>query len=145
MKNKSRLGREEFELEMVLEQEKAEDEQRRLKRETIEIEAKQKKIKEKEALIDELMFSTEDASKIVDEYAKQAEKTREEAKTLPVAKTHTEFSTGVKFGQQATFLPVPKLEEGPAYAYEQPKLIFDGPQAPTLCDVENSGYIRHIR
>lgn len=145
MKNKSRLGREEFELEMVLEQEKMEDEHRRNERATIEKESKIKKLKEKEALIDELMFSNEDASKIVDVFAKQAEKTREEAKQLPTVKLQTEFSTGVKFGQQATFLPLPKMEEGPLYVYEAPRIAFDGPPAPSLPEVEKNGYIRHIR
>lgn len=132
-------------MDKVLEIEKTEDEHRRLKREATETEAKQKKIIEKEALIDELMFSHENASKIVGDYAKQAEKTREESMTLPIPKTQSEFSTGVKFGQQATFLPLPKIEEGPSYVYEPPKLVFDGPIVPTLNDVENSGYIRHIR
>lgn len=145
MKNRTRLGRDEIELEIVLENEKAEEEQRRIERENIEKEARAKKQKEKEALIDELMFSTEDASKIVDEFAKQAEKTREEAKQLPVIKPQTEFSTGVKFGQQSQFIPVPKVEEGPLFEYEEMKLLFDGPLAPTQAEVETNGYIRHIR
>lgn len=145
MKNKSRLGREEYELELVLEQEKAEDEERRLEREAIENDAKKKKLKEKEALIDELMFSYEDASQIVEGYAKQAEKIREEAKALPAAKPQTEFSTGVKFGQQAQFLPLPKLEEGPLYTYEPPILTVAGPEVPDMIDIECQGYTRHIR
>lgn len=145
LKNKSRLGREEYELEMVLEQEKLEDDQRRMERVTTENDAKKKKIKEKEALIDELMFSYEDASKIVDGYAKQAEKTREEAKVLPPTKVQPEFSTGVKFGQPAQFLPLPKFEEGPLYVYEPPTIIFDGPIVPPLSEVETKGYTRYIR
>lgn len=145
LKNKKRLGHEECELEMVLKQEKLEDTQRRNERENIEKDAKLKKIKEKEALIDELMFSNEDASKILDGYAKQAEKTREEAKQLPVVKLQSEFSTGVKFGQQSHFLPLPKTEEGPLYVYEELKLAFDGPLPPSLTDIESNGYIRHIR
>lgn len=145
MKNKSRLGREEIELEIVLEQEKLDEEQRRTERENIVKDAKIRKAKEKEALIDELMFSHEDASKIVDVFAKQAEKTREEAKKLPEVKLQTEFSTGVKFGQQLQFLPVPKFEEGPIYIHEELVLSFDGPQAPTLAEVESKGYVRNIR
>lgn len=145
MKNRTRMGRDEIELELVLEHEKMEDEQRRTERENIVKDAKIKKLKEKEALIDELMFSNEDASKIVDGYAKQAEKTREEAKQLPAAKSQTEFSTGVKFGQQSQFMPVLKIEEGPKYVYEELKLLFDGPQAPSLAEVESKGYVRHIR
>lgn len=145
MKNKSRVGRDEQELLLVLEQEKIENEQRRIEREAIERDAMKKKLKEKEALIDELMFSYEDASKIVDGYAKQAEKTREEAKILPAAKSQVEFSTGVKFGQPAQFLPVPKLEEGPVYVYESPTIITDGPPPPSLTEIEANGYTQHIR
>lgn len=144
-KNKTRLGREEYELELELEREKEEDEQRRIERETIENEAKKKKMKEKEALIDELMFSYEDASNIVKGYAENVEKLREEEKALPVAKKQTEFSTGVKFGQQSHFLPVPKIEEGPLYTYESPVIIVDGPIAPDMIDIECRGYTRHVR
>lgn len=103
---------------------------------------KKRQIKEKEALIDELMSSHVDAATIVSDYAKQAEKIREEAKVVPVTKN--EFSTGVKFGQQA-FLPVPKLEEGPLYVYKKPTLISDGPQPPKPEDIETKGYINFLR
>ncbi|XP_055324290.1 CDK-activating kinase assembly factor MAT1 isoform X2 [Sitodiplosis mosellana] len=144
-KNKTRLGREEYELELELEREKEEDDQRRIERETIENEAKKKKLKEKEALIDELMFSYEDASSIVKGYAENVEKLREEEKTLPVIKKQSEFSTGVKFGQQSHFLPVPKIEEGPLFSYEQPVMVVDGPIAPDMIEIECKGYTRHVR
>lgn len=144
-KNKSRMGREELELEIELEREKAEDEQRRTERETIENEAKKKKLKEKEALIDELMFSHEDASAILKGYTENVEKLREEEKVLPVVKKQSEFSTGVKFGQQSQFLPLPKIEEGPLYSYEEPVMIVDGPYAPNMIEIECKGYTRHVR
>lgn len=145
LKNKSRIGREEYELERVLEQEKYENEQRRIERELIEKETKKKKLQEKEALIDELMASSGNASKILDNYAKNAEKVRVEAKAIPVIKTQSEFSTGVKFGQQGLFFSVPKIEEGPLYAYEAPVLVCDGPTVPPLNAMESNGYTRHIR
>lgn len=146
MRNKSKIGREEYELEEMLEIEKQQEEMRRAELQEIEQETKKKKIREKEALIDELMASYEDASKIVSAFAEQAEKTREEAKTLPVAKA-TQFSTGVKFtraGQQG-FLPVPKLEEGPLYVHTAPKLWYDGPPIPPASEIESKGYVEHIR
>lgn len=143
MKNKNRLGREEYELELELEREKMQETNRRQELMSIEQEMKKKKLKEKEALIDELMFSTEDAASIVDGYAKKVEQDREEAKIVPVLKS-TEFSTGVKFGQQA-FLPIAKLDEGPAYEYQAPVLILDGPALPTTEGIEKNGYIRHVR
>lgn len=145
MKNKSRMGRDEYELEMVLEQEKSAEDDRRMEIQMIEIEAKKKKLKEKEALIDELMFSYEDASTIVKGYAEQVEKIDEESKVLPVVKAQTEFSTGVKFGQPSQFLPVPKMEAGPTYTYEEPVVFIDGPAAPDLAEVEARAYTKHIR
>ncbi len=88
------------------------------------------------------MCSHADAAAIVSDYANKAEKIREEAKVVPVNKN--EFSTGVKFGQQA-FLPVPKIEEGPMYVYKKPILITDGPQPPKPEDIESKGYIKFIR
>lgn len=144
-KNKQRLGREEHELEIILEQEQQDDEDRRKERVAIESDAKKKKQKEKEALIDELMFSHKDASSILKDYAENVEKLREEEKVLPVAKKVTEFSTGVKFGQQSHFLPVPKIEEGPVYVYEPPVFFGDGPNAPNMIEVECKGYTQHVR
>lgn len=88
------------------------------------------------------MSSHVDAATIVSDYAKQAEKIREEAKVVPVNKN--EFSTGVKFGQQA-FLPVPKIDEGPMFSYKKPILISDGPHPPKVEDIETKGYIKFIR
>lgn len=88
------------------------------------------------------MSSHADAASIVLDYAKQAEKIREEAKVVPVAKN--EFSTGVKFGQQA-FLPVPKVDEGPLFKYRRPILISDGPKPPKVEDIQTKGYLNHIR
>lgn len=42
-------------------------------------------------------------------------------------------------------MPVPKLEEGPAYAYTAPVLVYDGPPIPTVEEIEAKGYIRHVR
>lgn len=144
-KNRQRIGRDERELEILLEYEQQEDDDRRKEREAIENDAKKKKLKEKEALIDELMFSHKDASSILKGYAENVEKLREEERTLPAVKKATEFSTGVKFGQQTQFLPLPKVEEGPLYTYETPILLVDGPIAPDMIEIECRGYTKHVR
>ncbi|GAB0093213.1 CDK-activating kinase assembly factor MAT1 [Sergentomyia squamirostris] len=145
-KNKTRLGREEYELDELLEEEKQIEEERRKQLQQLEVENKKKKQAVKEALIDELMCSHQNAAEIVSVYAKQVEQTREEAKVVPVAKA-THFSTGIKFtrGGQQGFLPVPKLEEGPLYVYTPFKRVFDGPEPPTEEEILSAGYIRHIR
>lgn len=148
MKNKSRLGREEYELEELLEIEKMAEEERRKDLDRLDVENKKKKIREKEALIDELMLSYEDASTIVNVYAKQAEQTKEESEKLPPVPKVSAFSTGIKFtrGTQQMFLPVPKaIEEGPSYVYEAPIIITEGPAPPLPEDIEAKGYIHYIR
>lgn len=140
MKNKARMGRAEYELELVLESEKSEED-RRVEREVLEKNTKKKQIKEKEALIDELMHSYDNASEILKGYTENVEKLQEEANALPVPKPQTEFSTGVKFGHQSMFMPIPKYEEGPLYEYEEPVKFMDGPAPPEMNELEFKGEI----
>lgn len=144
MKNKNRLGKDEYELEELLELEKHIDEQRKMQIQIEEIETKKKKIREKEALIDELMFSSGDAKNIVDSFAQQAQQTKEENSVQPPKVT--QFSSGIQFGRQtqATFLPVPS-DEGPLYTYKQPVLPIDGPRTPSDKDILDKGFLNHVR
>lgn len=146
-RNRTRMGREEYELDEMLELEKAQEEARKQELLALEVDQKKKKAKEKEALIDELMFSGKDASSIVSEFAEKVEKLREEEKFVPPPKAATQFSSGIKFGRSADhqFLPVPKVEEGPIYIHETPVLFMDGPPAPPIHDIETKGYMAHIR
>lgn len=116
MKNKNRLGREEYELECELEREKAEDVARKQELANIELEAKKRKAKEKEALIDELMASYADAAAIVDGYAKKVEQVEEEAKVVPpvTVKSVSAISEAsisqlyvIQNSKQTTFAPSP--------------------------------------
>lgn len=134
------MGRAEYELEMVLECEKNEEE-RRVERDVLEKTTKKKHIKEKEALIDELMSSYDNASDILKGYTETVEKLQEEAKALPVPKPQTEFSTGVKFGHQSMFMPIPKHEEGPLFVYQEPLIFIDGPTPPDMIEVECKGTV----
>lgn len=147
LKNKSKVGREEYELEELLEIEKQAEEERKRQLEDLDKENKKKKLREKEALIDELMFSYEDASSIVSVYANKLEQVREEAKIVPAAKPSSQFSTGIQFTRGAGpsgFLPVPKPEDGPLYAYAEPKMVCDGPPPPSAADILAKGYIRNV-
>lgn len=69
MKNKTKLGREEYELEEILEMEKQREEIRKNVSKIEEVNAKKKKIQQKEDLIDELMFSNAAASNILESFA----------------------------------------------------------------------------
>ncbi|XP_067634042.1 CDK-activating kinase assembly factor MAT1 [Eurosta solidaginis] len=146
-RNKMRMGREECELEEMLELERAQEEARRQELAELETEQKKKKAREKEALIEELMSSGKDATEIVNEFAEKVEKLREEEKVLPPPKPATQFSTGIKFGRTADqmFLPLPKAEEGPLYEYVMPTLYIEGPVPPSRNEIESKGFIAHIR
>lgn len=147
LKNKSKVGREEYELEELLEIEKQREEERKRQLDDLDKENKKKKIREKEALIDELMFSYEDASSILSVYANKLEQVREEAKIVPAAKPVSQFSTGIQFTRGAGpsgFLPVPKVDEGPMYEYVEPKMLCDGPPPPTPEEIVSKGYIRNV-
>lgn len=142
MKSKGKLGRDEYELEEMLEIEKQIEEARRKEVQLEEMEAKKRKIREKEALIDELMFSNADAKNIVSTFAQQIQ---EEKAKEPISRV-SQFSTGIQFGRQsqATFLPVP-VEEGPLYCYEPINLCIDGPRPPSATEIMEKGFIKHVR
>nr|CAH7744141.1 unnamed protein product [Callosobruchus chinensis] len=145
MKNKGKLGRDEYELEEILELEKQLEEQRKKEIHMEEIETKKKKIQDKEALIDELMFSNSDAKNIIETFAQQAQQAKEEsAKKLP--QRATKFSTGIQIGRQSntTFLPVP-IDEGPLYNYKPVSLSVDGPKPPATEEIFSRGFINHVR
>lgn len=147
LKNKSKLGREEYELEEILELEKQQEESRKTEIRNEEIETKKKKLREKEALIDELMFSNASAKTIVDTFTQNIIETKEdedETKAINTVKL-TQFSSGIKFGQSKTnFLPVPS-DEGSMYTYKQPVIVADGPKPPNEDEIIENGYIRHVR
>ncbi|KAH8304097.1 hypothetical protein KR059_000350 [Drosophila kikkawai] len=146
-RNKTRVGRDEHALEEMLELERVQEEARKKELEELENEHKKKKARDKQALIEELMYSGKDAAQIVTEFAEKAEKQRAEEKQLPPPKPANEFSTGIKFGQTAdpTLLPVPKSEEGPLFVYEPLIAVTDGPDPPETSDIESMGYTSHIR
>lgn len=142
LKNKNKIGRDEYELEELLEMEKQHDELRRNEIKIEEIEAKRKKIREKEALIDELMFSSGNAKNIVETFAQTIKDSKEESK-VPIKAT--QFSTGIQFGrQQTSFIPIP-TDEGPLFIYKSPTLVTDGPKPPAEDDIISKGYINHIK
>nr|CAD7569085.1 unnamed protein product [Timema californicum] len=144
-KNKTKLGREELELEELIEIEKQQEELRKKEILIVAQEEKKKKIREKEALIDELMFSNADAKNIVQTFAQNAQSAKEEIKQIPTKAS--QFSTGIKFSRQSQhgFMPVPKLDEGTPFVYEAPVLPVDGPVPPTWEDLERGGYIKNVR
>lgn len=147
-KSKSKLGRSEYELEEMIELEKQKEEERRIELVKEEIEAKKKKIREKEALIDELTFSDANAKNIVESFASAIQTQKKEAAKAALSPIKaTQFSTGIKFGNQGnqTYLSVPKIEEGPLYSYMPIRQQIDGPSPPNWRELQARGYVSHIR
>lgn len=147
IKNKTRLGKRDHEIEEMLEMEKQQEMERRKELARQELEVKKRKILEKEALIDELMFSDQDARNILDNFSCTIQANREEEKVSIVPKA-THFSTGIQFGSshdQQTFATIPKFEEGPMYTYVPIKQDFEGPEPPTAEKIGSRGYLAHVR
>lgn len=144
-KSKSKIGRSEYELEEMIELEKQKEEERRLELVKEEIEAKRKKIREKEALIDELTFSEGNAKNIVETFASAIQASKKEVKAAPPKAT--QFSTGIKFGNQGSqsYMPVPKMDDGPLYSYVPIRQQTDGPIPPGWRELQARGYVGHVR
>lgn len=144
LKNKIKIGKEEQELEELLEDEKHCDELRKQELIKEEIELKKKKIKEKEALIDELMFSNADAKHILNTFAQNTLASKEEENKLRPVKA-SQFSTGIKFGRQTQGCSaIPKMEEAPLFVYKPLKVEVEGPSAPEWSELSN-GFIENTR
>lgn len=142
LKNKSKISREELELEHLLELEQQQEELYRQKLKLEENEIKKKKIREKEALIDELTYSDGNAKNIIDTFALNVQ---EQAKVDQVPAVPKQFSTGIKITNHSGFLPIPKIEEGPQFVYSAPQFKSNGPPAPTYEQLHSQGFIHHMR
>lgn len=144
--NKKKLGKEVYEIESMLEQEKQMEELRKKELEELEYETKKRKQREKEKLIDDLQAGAGNAIEILAKFTEEAEKIKEEAKIIPAVKPSTQFSTGIKFGTAVdqTFVPY-KIEEEPLYIHEMFVTQTDGPTPPSAIEIEINGYNQNIR
>ncbi|XP_070495667.1 CDK-activating kinase assembly factor MAT1 [Chironomus tepperi] len=147
VKNRQKISKEEFELEVIIEQEKEMSEVRNKELSALQENAKKKKTLEKEKLIDELMFSTGDAKSIVQTYAEKMEEDKKELELAPPPPKLTKFSTGIRFSStmQQQYLPVPKIDEGPLFIYEEPEIELYGPNIPRYEELSDKNYLKHIR
>lgn len=147
-KNRGRQTKDELLVERLLEEEKMVSEFRVDQQKKEDIERKKAQLREKEDLIDELMFSDMSAAQIVKLHDKQKqqllEKEQQEAKEKP--RPATSFSTGIKLGSKgAEFLPVKKSAEPPPYEYKPLVIDIMGPPVPTSEELDDFGYLNHIR
>lgn len=148
VRNRQKISKEELELEIILEQEKEMTETRKKELESLEEQSKKKKTLEKEKLIDELMFSSENAKSIVQHYADKIEEEKKEQELAPPPPKISKFSTGIGFSMNQLhqgYLPIPKVDDGPIYVYEEPEIEINGPPVPRLEELGEKNYLRNIR
>ncbi|XP_050455018.1 CDK-activating kinase assembly factor MAT1 [Cataglyphis hispanica] len=141
-RSKSKLNRSEYELEEMIELEKQKEEERKKELVKEEIEIKKKKIRDKQALIDELTLSDADANNIIETFLAVQKK-----KEIKPSVKATQFSTGIKFSNQGNqnYLSVPKIEEGPLYSYTPIRQQIEGPSPPGWREIQARGYVSHVR
>ncbi|TGZ55223.1 Cdk-activating kinase assembly factor mat1-like protein, partial [Temnothorax longispinosus] len=84
---------------------------------------------------------------IVESFASAIQTQKKEAKAaVSPAVRATQFSTGIKFGNQANQnYSVPKVEEGPLYSYTPIRQQIEGPSPPNWRELQARGYVSHIR
>lgn len=144
MKTKGKLSREEYELEEILEMERQQEEYRKAEQKQEDVEAKKKKVREKEALIDELMFSNANAKNIVETFSQTVKQVKETEAKQATSKV-TQFSSGIRIGRQS-HAPLPMvIEEGPLYIYKPQTFVIDGPKPPNEEQIVSGGYKNHVR
>ena len=153
-KNKSKMGREEYELSELLDIEKQREEYRKQQIIEDETEIKRKKLRVREELIDELMFSNENAKRIVDNFVEAIQgdddddTSHSNGNLRPTSQGgQGKFSTGVQFGNRAhgsgAYVPLPS-DDGLTYVYKPYQLLINGPIPPSLDDINNKGYLNYI-
>lgn len=148
-----------LELETILEHEQQRTELRRVETLASAKEEKLRKLKNREALIDDLMFLDDvDAKAIVEQHKATAAAQENIAPELPPPPpAPTQFTSGIGFGTglgSKGFLPVPKVEEVPLFVYKPFIMEIGGPEPPSLEELkflhqqkyqQPSPYLQHIR
>ncbi|PVD26658.1 hypothetical protein C0Q70_14336 [Pomacea canaliculata] len=135
-KNQSKLSRDEEYLEQLIEQEKHETAIRRQLAAEEEQGEKNTKRRNKDALIDDLMFSDLTAQAILDRH-KKVSSVKEEEQKPPT------FSTGIRI--QNVYTPMDETTEPEPYVYVPIVLETNGPPFPTLDDIFKQGYLANVR
>jgi len=136
-KNRSRMSKDALEIEDLLAVEQKVTRERKLEMKVLEEAERVAKIKNKEKLIDDLMFGERDAARILEEHREAV--AREE-------KNKAVFSTGDSTGQSlsAAQQTIERQPDEP-YAYCAPSLDICGPPAPSPDQLVSQGFTSHIR
>jgi len=134
IKNRSRYSRDALEIEDIIATEQKNMNVKRRELQVIEEAEKAAKLRNKEKLIDDLMFGEGDATKILSDHRETVKLEESRMKT---------FSTGEVTGKSLQ-VPVTVVEEQP-FVYDAPVMVLRGPEPPNKAMLHDDGYIRHIR
>ncbi|XP_071163744.1 CDK-activating kinase assembly factor MAT1-like [Mytilus edulis] len=143
-KGRAKMSKDEEYLEMLIGQEKQDSEIRRQIEEEDEKRHKNTKLKNKEALIDELMFSDMSAKDIIAIHKHDQEKEDIDIESSLPQQPATQFSTGIRLGAQNAFLPVPD-EKIEIYKYSPIHVDLCGPELQEEEQLMSLGYMRNVR
>ncbi|XP_072032439.1 CDK-activating kinase assembly factor MAT1-like [Amphiura filiformis] len=145
-KNMHRQSQDQKYLNGLLLEEKKVEKDKRDEIQFAEKQAKNQKKINKEALLDELMFSDMPADQVIASHTahqQDAPTYNPNAKKAPGTSSSMGLKVGVGY-QQESFLPVPKVQEIP-YEYRKTETETYGPPAPSPEELESIGYNKHVR
>ena len=132
--NRNKASTEILELEDILAEEKRQDAKRKQEDALFEAETKSAKVRDKEKLIDDLMFSDKDSKDIIEEHNKNA---------ATHATSVAEFMANKN--DYTAKRSLPQIEAKP-FVYQEIELSFEGPEPPANEDeVRNQQFNIHIR
>ena len=132
--NRNKTSNDILELEDIIAEEKRQEAKRKQEDALFEKETKSAKVRDKEKLIDELMFSDKDSKDILEEHQKS---------TATHASSVAEFLASKNdYKQQAKKVHI----EAKPFIYEEIVMSFEGPEPPANeVEVVNQQFNRHIR
>ena len=114
-KHRNKMSSDYMELEDIIAEEKRVEAKRKHEDAVIDAESKTAKLRDKEKLIDDLMFSDKDSKAIIEEHAK-----------------NTQFATAADFkaAKKDYNKPAPRIIEAKPYEYIELLVEFEGPEPP---------------
>jgi len=134
VKNRSRRSKEALEIEDILAVEMKQNGQRRTELQVLEQAEKAAKIKNKEKLIDELMFGERNAEQILEEHREQVAAEERSSKA---------FSTGA--AAAASLPSTTTIPTDQPFLYTKPLLDLQGPGLPEEEALDGCGFMAHVR
>jgi len=136
VRNRSRLSKDAMELEDILAIEMKQSGQRRTELQVLEQAEKAAKIKNKEKLIDELMFGERSAEQILEEHREQVAAEERSSKA---------FSTGAAAAASLPSTTTTTTTTDQPFHYTKPLLDLKGPGLPEEEALESCGFMAHVR